>query len=715
MAGVYAFCVILSAFLLFQVEPMIGKAILPWFGGTSAVWSTVLLFFQCLLTGGYAYAYWLLGRLRPRQQGIVHIALLGLSVGLLMVTAIVWPSPLTPAASWRPADNALPILGILKVLTLAVGVPFFLLATNSTLMQAWFSREPAGRAPYRLYALSNAGSLAALLTYPILFEPVLTLRAQAYGWSAAFVVFAIFAGILALRAARREPAAEPERAAGGKGGAQPAIGVYLLWLGMAACASALLISVTNQITQEVAAIPFLWIVPLSIYLLTFVLAFSGGLLYSRRVYLAAFFLLAFIAVWMMPRLPWFSMGSQIAIFCALLFVCSMICHSELYALRPAAVRLPSFYLAVAGGGALGGIFVNLIAPYLFTTGFWELQWAVLACGALATVILAREQVPATGTRRRKRKATARKELPAILRLKPGVIACISGLVILSGLMIAVMQAFASNTLLARRNFYGVLRVWETNTDQPENLAYQLTHGRTVHGFQFAAGEMRDMPTTYYAETSGVGLALLHHPARPGPLRVGGLGLGIGVIAYYGQPGDVFRFYEINPDMIRLAEGEAGYFSFLADSGAETHVIAGDARLVLERELTGEGSHAFDVLVLDAFSGDAVPLHLLTREAFQVYLEHLGSDGVIAVNVSNRYFDLSRPIYRLAEAFGLETAMIVDQGDGLRSYDSLWMLLARDRSILDQPAIANRATAATAVPAGHRLWTDDYSNLLQVLR
>jgi hypothetical protein len=715
MAGVYAFCVILSAFLLFQVEPMIGKAILPWFGGTSAVWSTVLLFFQVLLTGGTAYAYWLLGRLRPRRQGMVHIVLLGLTVALLIVTAIVWPSPLTPDASWRPADNALPVLGILKVLAVAVGVPYFLLATNSTLMQAWFSREPGGRAPYRLYALSNAGSLAALLTYPILFEPGLTLRAQAFVWSGAFVVFAIIAGILALRAARREPAAEVERATAGKGEARPSIGIFLLWIGLAACAAALLISVTNQITQEVAAIPFLWIIPLSIYLLTFILAFSGGLLYSRRIYLAAFFLLAFMAIWMMPRLPWFSMGSQIAIFCVLLFVCSMICHCELYALRPAAGRLPSFYLAVAGGGALGGIFVNLIAPYLFTTGFWELQWAILACGALATVILAREQRLPTSTRRRKRRATASKEPPAILRLKPGVIACFSGLVILSGLMIAVMQAFTSNTLLARRNFYGVLRVWETNTDQPENLAYQLTHGRTVHGFQFAAGELRHVPTTYYAETSGVGLALLHHPARPGTLRVGGLGLGIGVIAHYGQPGDVFRFYEINPDMIRLAEGEAGYFSFLTDSEADTHVIAGDARLSLERELTGEGSHAFDVLVLDAFSGDAVPLHLLTREAFQVYLEHLDSDGVIAVNVSNRYFDLSLPIYRLAEALGLETAMIVDQGDGLRSYDSIWMLLARDRRLLDQPAIASRATTATAVPAGLRLWTDDYSNLLQVLR
>lgn len=716
MAHVYAGCVILSAFLLFQVQPMLGKFLLPWFGGTSAVWSTVLLFFQVLLTGGYAYAYSLLGWLRSRSQAIVHLIVLGLAVILLGVTAVVWPSPLTPDLAWRPQDTTWPILDVLTVLAAAMGLPYFVLATNSTLMQAWFSREPAGGTPYRLYAWSNVGSLAALLTYPIVFEPGLTLRAQAYLWSAAFGVFAITAGVLAVRAAQAKGLDPAQASAPTKAEPPPSAGRILLWLGLAACASALLIAVTNQITQEVAAIPFLWILPLSLYLLTFILAFAGGRLYSRWVYFAALFLLAFIAIWMMPRLPWFSMGSQIGLFSLLLFVCSMTCHTEAYALRPSARWLPTFYLAIAGGGALGGIFVNLIAPYLFTTGFWELQWAVLATGALATIILAGQSRPAPGTRRHRRKASAgNQDLPAILRLKPSVIACLSGLVILSGLMIAVMQAFRANTLLARRNFYGVLRVWETNTERPDYLAYQLTHGRTVHGFQFVPAALRDRPTTYYAETSGVGLSLLHHPSRPGSLRVGGLGLGIGVIAHYGQPGDVFRFYEINPDMIRVAEGEGGYFSYLQDSQAETVVVAGDARLSLEREWTAQGSHAFDVLVLDAFSGDAVPLHLLTREAMEIYLRHLDSDGVLAVNVSNRYFDLSRPIYRLAQVLGLQAALIVDRGDGLQSYDSIWLLLARDRRLLDQPAIAERASPPPALDSAQRLWTDDYSNLLQVLR
>jgi SAM-dependent methyltransferase len=713
MANAYALSVILSAFLLFQIQPMIAKFILPWFGGTSAVWSTVLLFFQCVLTGGYAYAYWLLGRLRGRQQGIVHLVFLAISLGLLATTALVWPSPLMPNASWRPVDSTLPVWGILRLLAVAVGVPYFLLASNSTLMQAWFGQEQRARTPYRLYALSNAGSLAALVSYPLVFEPLLTLRTQAYLWTAGYAAFAVFAAALAVRAYRRHPATpDVSRSAPPEAEARPGLSLHLLWAGLAAVASALLISVTSQTTQEVAAVPFLWVVPLSIYLLTFILAFSGGRGYSRRVYRIAFFGFAFLSVWMLAKSPPFSILSQMVIYAGLLFVAAMICHCELYSLRPPPRSLPSFYLMVAVGGALGGIFVNLVAPFVFPSGFWELQWAVVACGVLLTIVVQRERPAAS--RRRQRKAAGRSG-PQGRRIRPEVLVSSALLLLLSGLVVALMAAFASSTLTVRRGFYGVLRVWEINTEEPALRAYQLTHGRTVHGFQFEAGELRDVPTTYYAETSGVGLALLNHPARPASLRVGGLGLGIGVIAHYAQPGDVFRFYEINPDMIRLAEGDGGFFSFLSGSKGEAEVVAGDARLTLERELSSPGPQDFDVLVLDAFSGDAVPLHLLTREAFEVYLQHLAPDGVLAVNVSNRYFDLGLQVYRLAEAFGLQAMKIEDRGDGLQSYDSIWMLLARDRSLLDLPALAARAAASPAIPASLRLWTDDYSNLLQVLR
>ena len=710
----YAFSVFLSAFLLFQVQLIIGKYILPWFGGTPTVWSTVLLFFQALLTAGYAYAYWLLGRLRGRLQGIVHLILLGISLSLLLVAALAWPSPLTPDASWRPQGSDLPIWGILRLLAVSVGVSYFLLSSNSTLMQAWFNRDDRTRSPYRLYALSNAGSLLALISYPIIFEPNLTLRAQAYLWSLGYVGFAISAAYLALRTYQRIQADDAQGGEDSQPGEEkrPSLGLHALWIGLAACASTLLISVTSHITQEVAVIPFLWVLPLTIYLLTFIMAFSGEHLYSRRLYLIAFFVTSFASVWTLVRWPRFSIIIEIIIYALLLFVCCMICHNELFKLRPHPRFLPSFYLMVAVGGAVGGIYVNLLAPYLFSSGFWELQWGLVACGVLLIIIMQLERMPARQKRQRRSRERA---VQNRWSLKPVVIVLSIVVLLLSTSIILIMRTISSNTLLATRNFYGVLRIWEINPDIPELRAYQLTHGTTVHGFQFQADNLRDLPTTFYTEDSGVGLSILNHPTRPGKLRIGALGLGGGVIASYGQPGDVLRFYEINPDVIQIAEGRNGYFSFLTNSQADIQVIPGDARVSLERELASDGSQNFDLLVLDAFSGDAVPLHLLTQEAFEIYLKHLKQDGIMAINISNRYFDLDREIYRLADEFNLGTALIEHRGDGVQSYDSVWMLLTRERDFLELPPIAARSAQRPSIPTSLPIWTDDYSNLLQVLK
>jgi SAM-dependent methyltransferase len=715
MPYVYAFSVLLSAFLLFQVQPMIGKYILPWFGGAPAVWSTVLLFFQSLLTGGYAYAYWLLGRRQRRWQGTVHLIVLAVSIGLLVLTAVSWPSPLTPDASWRPQGSDLPIWDILKILAVAVGIPYLLLASNSTLVQGWFSDDHPGRTPYRLYALSNVGSLVALVSYPVIFEPLLTVRTQAYLWSAGYLVFAISTGYLALRTLQRMPAnalplSQPKNQPDEDRG--PNTGLHLLWAGLATCASMLLLAVTSQITQEVAVIPFLWVVPLTIYLLTFILTFAGSRGYVRQPYLIAFFGLSLVSVWMLVKSPPFSITAQIMTYLLLLFVSCMICHNELYKLRPHPRFLPAFYLMMALGGALGGIFVTLLAPLVFSTGFWELQWGLVACGVLFTLVMQRERLPAFG--KRQQRARARGEQPP-LRWKPVVIASSVGVLILAGFVVLVMQAISAGSILAARNFYGVLRVWEINEAQPALLAYQLTHGKTVHGSQFEAAQIRKVPTTFYAETSGVGLLFKNHPTRPGNLRVGVLGLGIGTIASYGEAGDSFRFYEINPDVIRIAQGEGGYFSFLSDSAADVQVIPGDARVSLERELASGGPQNFDILVLDAFSGDAMPLHLLTQEAFAVYLRHLKPDGVIAINVSNRYFNLDQEVFKQADALGLEAALIEDTGDVIQSYDSIWMLLARKAETLDLPAIVARRSPRPVMPANLALWTDDFSNLLQILK
>ncbi len=716
----YAFCILLSAFLLFQIQPMMGKHIAPWFGGSPTVWSTALLFFQALLTGGYAYAYWLLGRLRNRLQGIVHLVLLGLSLGLLLITALSWPSPLTPDTSWRPEVGDLPMWGILRILAVSIGFPYLLLSSNSTLVQAWFNRDHRNPAPYRLYALSNTGSLLALISYPILFEPNLSLRTQAYVWSSAYVIFAISAAYLAIRTLRRPQAADDPASAESQPDAEkrPSIGMHFLWIGLAACASTLLISVTSQITQEVAVVPFLWIVPLTIYLLSFILAFSGGPWYSRRLYLIAFFIIL-VATQMLLQVPSSNLIVQIIVYSLALFISCMMCHGELFNLRPHPRFLPSFYLMIALGGAIGGIFVTLLAPYLFSNGFWELQWGLVACGILLTVIMHSEPTPVKRKRRRRSRRSGAKSRqpssPTTRVLKPIVIAMSVGVLLLSAFVIYSMVSMASDTVLATRNFYGVLRIWENNPESDELRSFQLTHGKTAHGFQFESDVLRELPTTYYSETSGVGLTLLNHPARPGNLRVGGLGLGIGVIAAYGEPGDAFRFYEINPDVILFAEGEGGYFSFLADSQAEVHVIEGDARISLESELDSIGPHEFDLLVLDAFSGDTMPIHLLTKEAFEICLQHLAQDGIIAINASNRYFNLPFEIYRLADEFNLSTALIEDRGDGIQSYDSVWMLLSREPSFFELPVIADRSVPRPAVPASIRAWTDDFHNLLRILR
>jgi SAM-dependent methyltransferase len=709
----YTLSVLLSAFLLFQVQPLIGKVILPWFGGTPMVWSTVLLFFQTLLTAGYAYATWLVTKLRPRMQGRIHLGALAVSLGLVALTAFSWPSPLTPDPSWRPTLGAAPIPGILRILAAAVGVPYLILSANSTLMQTWFFRQHGDPLPYRLYALSNVGSLLALVSYPLVFEPLMTLRVQADVWAVAYVLFAVAAGVLAWRASGPPADIKASRQESPAVSQRPTWQQYALWVGLAAVASSLLVSVTNQMTQEVAVIPFLWVLPLAVYLLTFVLAFSGERFYDRRLYLVAFGALSLFSLWSLVRFPPFSLATQLTAYTLLLFVACMLCHNELYRLRPLPGFLSAFYLMVAIGGALGGMFVTLLAPSLFSSGFWELQWSLVAAGLLMTVILIRERPGEAPKRRKHGGRRPANRIPR--RITPAVWSASGLVVLLAGLTLLIMRTTGSAALLSLRSFYGISRVWAINTDQPDILAYQFTHGKTVHGFQFAADRFRVLPTAFYSDTSGVGLAFLQNPVRPGSIRVGGLGMGVGVIAAYGQPGDTFRFYEINPDVIRIAEGEGGYFSFLSDTPAQVDVVQGDARLALEDELAKGNQEAFDLLVLDAFSGDTIPLHLLTREAFEIYLKQLAPGGIIAVHVSNRNFDLALEVYRLADAFDLSAVKIEDAGDGLQSYDSVWMLLTNNQTFLSNPNIIARASPRPAIPASLPVWTDNYSNLLAVLK
>jgi hypothetical protein len=687
---IFALSIFLSAFLLFQIQPMIGKFLLPWFGGTPAVWSTAMLFFQTLLTGGYAYAYWLIGRVKPGKQGTVHAWLLGIALALVLGLGLGWPSPITPSADWRPAIGAgSPILPLLFLLTVSVGIPYFMLAANGPLMQAWFSRIFPTQSYARLYSLSNIGSLLGLLAYPILTEPNLTLRAQGWTWAGGFALFAILVGWVALRAQRQE--AVPMQVAP-VSDAKPSASLQSLWIMLGATASIFLLSVTNQISQEVAVIPFLWILPLALYLLSFILTFSDGPWIQRRLYALLFILASVAMLWVQSNAGTLNVAIQVSVYSLLLFLACMIAHGELYLLRPSASHLTSFYLMVSVGGALGGIFVNLIAPTIFT-GYWEFYLAWL----LTIVIVIASLLP-------------RWDRPQVR----AVVLC--AVFVLASLGMTFGLNRYSDALFVRRNFYGILRVREWQSSSGRGDGYAMIHGATVHGIQYLAPEWRDQPTTYYVPDGGAGLVLLNHPRRGQGLRVGVLGLGVGTLASYAQPGDVYRFYEINPVVVDIAEGQGGYFSFLKDSRAQVTVVTGDARLSLEQELAQGQPQNFDVLVLDTFSSDSIPVHLVTKEAFAIYLQHLAPDGILATHISNRHLNLQPVFWQLAREYGLSIVLIDrparPNDDG---YPSQWVLLARDPALLQIPAIQEYAISFDTYSTSIRLWTDDYSNLFQILK
>jgi hypothetical protein len=688
----FALSIFLSAFLLFQIQPMIGKFILPWFGGTPAVWSTMMLFFQIMLTGGYTYAYWLVDRVNLKRQIIIHSSLIGCALIILIFRSFTWASPITPDSSWKPEDVNAPILDIFKLLIAAVGPPYFILASNGPLMQAWFNRVFPDRPYARLYALSNAGSLLGLLTYPLLIEPVLRLSEQGWMWAAAFALFGwLLMGIARyLRNAspivgpQVDPVFPTER---------PSFASMSLWIALSATASLFLLSVTNQISQEVAVIPFLWILPLTLYLLSFILTFSGEGGYNHKIFVFLFLISTALTLFVMLNATALHVYWQILAYCLLLFAACMLCHGELYLLRPSAAYLTNFYLMVSIGGAFGGIFVNLVAPVIFN-GYWEFFVGLAMTIAILLTIIRSNQKGNTAARAR--------------------------FVFITFTLVTVMLAFLgtyfSGALYSSRNFYGVIRVQEMIPGGSNELAYVMSHGITVHGLQFIGNpELRKMPTTYYVPNAGAGLAILNHPRYGRNLRVGMLGVGIGTLTAYGQSGDSYRLYEINPVVLHLAAGYGNLFSFTSDSRAEITIVPGDARISLERELAEGHPQNFDVLVLDTFSSDAIPVHLVTKEAFTLYLEHLAPDGTIAAHITNLHLDLQPVFWQLARHYGLSMIRINYDGDSQGGYASHWVLLARDPALLEIPGIQERAVDLDGYSTNIKLWTDDFSNLFQILK
>lgn len=694
----YILSVFISAFLLFQVQPLMGKLLLPWFGGAPAVWSTLILFFQMLLTGGYAYAYGLIGIKDRKKQAVVHTLVIGLSVVLLVFLASMWPSPITPGADWKPAGIERPILQIFKLLALSVGLPYFALATNSTLVQVWFNRRHPNKSPYWLYAFSNTGSLLALVTYPLLIEPAFTLRAQGSIWAAAYLVFVLITLFILHRKREAEPAAGRRDAPAGMpaNAAKPSWTSQGLWVALSATASILLLAVTNQMTLDVPPIPFLWVIPLSLYLSSFILAFSGEGRYHRPFF-SLLLAVSSVGVMLVVLLPTLGFVPQIAIYSLFMFAAFMAAHGELYRLRPAAVYLSRFYLLISIGGALGGLMVNLVAPAVFSS-YWEFY---LGWGLLLILMVVMTYVRKTHE--------LRKPWAFYHDVLVGGLAV--GVVVFSGFIVNIIS---TGNQFFDRNFFGVVRIsYDEETD-----AHQMFSGTTLHGFQYLDAQKRDIPTAYYWTGSGIGQLFRHHPRPTGKLKVGLLGLGAGTLSAYGQPGDEFRYYEINPMVVDLANGAGGYFSFVSDSAAEVTVVLGDARISLENELIQGTRQEFDILVIDTFSGDSIPVHLITKEAFELYLDHLAPDGVIALHISNRYLDLQPVVRRLTTQFGLYAGVIQTAPppeDAPAARASTWVLVAEHSDIFEIPEIALSIDRLEGSAAAIPLWTDEYSNLIQIIQ
>jgi hypothetical protein len=686
-AALFAATVFVGAFLLFLVQPLIAKYILPWFGGSPGVWTTCMVFFQVVLLAGYAYAHALLTWVPARGQVAVHLLLLATAVAVL---------PIVPGEGWKPQTEADPTWRILGLLGVSVGLPYLLVASTGPLVQGWAARRAGGGAaasPYRLYALSNLASLAALLGYPFAIEPAVTRRAQAVGWSVAFAGFAILSAACAL-VARRAAAAAVGRAQDVARSAPPAVAWVTMWLLLPACGTMVLLATTNKVSQEVAVIPFLWVLPLALYLLTFVVAFDGPRWYVRGLFLG----LLPVAVAGVTVVLFLGGGMPIAVqlgaFLAALFVACMVCHGELARLKPPADRLTGYYLALSAGGALGGVFVAVAAPLLFVT-YFEFPLALILTGVLAGVVLFTD--PASRLHAGRPNWAWLTMITLFMLLGYGLVAGHGGA--------------PGRVVAATRSFYGAVSVVARDEDKPPIAARMLRHGAITHGLQFTAAARRAETTAYYGPTSGVGLALQHlmpGSARDGGRRIGAVGLGAGTLAAYGRPGDTFRFYEINPDVLAYAKE---HFTFLKDSVAAVEHVVGDARLSLERE----PDQRFDLLVLDAFNGDAIPVHLLTREAFDLYRRHVKPDGVIAVHITNQHLDL-RPVVRAgAEHLGLKTRFVLDDQshENFARHTSEWTLIGPDEAWL--AGLPVRPFTVTLPRVETRLWTDDAASLFSVLR
>jgi hypothetical protein len=658
---------------------MMGRYILPWFGGGPAVWTVCLLFFQACLLAGYAYAHWLGSLTNLRLQAGVHLGLLLASLAFL---------PLQPnAAVWKLVSGADPSGRILLLLAVTVGGPYLLLSATTPLVQRWVTIHDPQKLPWRLYALSNFGSFLALLSYPVVFEPLLRLRTQGEIWSVLYLVFAALCGFAAwrLRSLPPVPVQANEELE-----ARPTAATVLFWLGLSACGTTLLVATTNQISQDIAVSPFLWVAALAIYLLTFVLAFESDRFYRRTLLAIAAGLFAPVAC----ALPTISIGlslrAQLAVYLIALFVTCMICQGELARSRPSPRYLTTFYLTIAAGGVMGGLFVALVAPRIFT------EFSEYPIGLAAACLLGFTGWLRTGAIAQWTSRNFAVRLPLMALLIGGFTA-----------IAATVTGGRQGAVESARNFYGILRVMAR--EDSNGPFRELQHGRTRHGIQYLNAARKDWPTSYYGPHSGVAMALnaLDEPNR----RIAVVGLGAGTLAAWGRPGDSFRFYEINPNVEQIART---WFTYLVDSKAQTEIVLGDARVQLEGELAAGRSRDFDLIAVDAFSGDSIPMHLLTAECADIYRRRLKPGGVLALHISNRALNLDPVARGMASYLGWTAVQIISGDDpALGESSSRWVLLTSNQDFLERAGLSGQLSGwSNRAPI---VWTDDFASLWPVLK
>lgn len=725
----FVISVALSAFLLFLVQPLMGRFVLPWFGGSHVVWTTCLLFFQATLLAGYAYAHLVTSKLGVRGVWL-HLPLLGLCLLFL---------PLIPSDSLRPLGESSPVWGVLLVLLAVVGLPYFALSTTGPLLQVWYARLFPQRNPYRLFALSNLGSLVGLFAYPFVVEPWLSRSAQAWTWSVGFVLFAIGCGTCAWRVARgwesdaqarldssKEPVDDElakliaERAAKkakalATGSDLPLRWRWPLWIGLSFLASLLLVATTSHISQEVAVVPFLWTVPLGLYLLSFVLSFDRPGWYVRGLWLVVAggtLIAAEFAVWMTLVMP---IDLQITLLCGALFSACMVSHGELARLKPETEHLTAFYLCISLGGVLGGFSCAVLAPLLLAD-YWELGIGyllfpvivalVLVSGrskrwALATWIAGPLLIPLWAVVLWTQMSGHSSQLVSTT-LKTGFVAAVKEVVP------QLHQWREPDVVFQSRDEYGVLTVFA----RPEGR--YLFNGRIMHGMQVNSDEALQ-PTSYYGPTSGMGISIesLRQKVQDRGLRIGIVGLGTGVGAAYARPADTVVFYELHPKVEVVARK---YFDFLKQCEGTVQVRLGDARMTMERELAMGEPQRFDLIAVDAFSSDAIPQHLLTREAFEIYKSHLAEGGILAIHVSNRFLQLGPVVRNIASEMQQESLRVYDKQPADRFQQvSDWVLVTGARESLPLEQLSGQIIDWSDDPRVEVVWTDNYGSLWQVLR